>query len=1755
MPKSLKEKLKLNIQSDQHSRQSAKNPSIFTVASGEYVNPDIYVEGTGMRINLENIFSRLENGGKTLIKGDAGVGKSSAISRMALLWTLEEKNFEQIDYLFKINLELLLDPRWSSTSAYPTYIEENPVACLVHYSLENNVKVSTSLDQNYITIKEIVDILDNSDQTGTLLLVDGYDKIAHLMGSPSIKSNINSILSFPNVIMTARDGTVIPLISGSFDNHLVLKGLSREAIELFIKRHFEVKFEALKGAVDSFFSKEENSNKSVKDLINQLSPSLSNKYNYLIGNELNRIFEENLDIGNEDQIMRIIDNHYKSVMTAIIEFVNHNQIVQELLYTPMHAIMICEIYSDVDYQGRLSSALTLDELYKELMNKIGKNFVGGVSIYESYDNLKEFKILKQLAYHGLTNETFSGKEIAKIAEQNGSNIDKLFSLGLLKIVGSSIEEKVFKHSTKKIITDHSDSLVDKKFAFVHPSILAYLAAAASKDFLMLERGSPLAKEAAEFIAYHRDEVHYHMFLKFLAGMVSSKDSNQIAITRFWEAVSCDLHETISTGVSRLVELWMNLLPQSILNDKFDQRIPNLEKIVGIIDGIVIANFVQWAKVIESSGYLSDKILLFIEKQINSCRKERLPIGEAIDIDSINVGIECAKINPKLKAVIEVISSISNETVNIKMFKLLLSNLSALEEREIVESSIIAMLKLLMKNKIPKDEIEILQSKLELYLEDYGLASIARKALKIINQYNEGIVINESIFEMDTSISGGISGSSPSRRDHLIREDASINKWLHLSLKDFIQEIKKEQEDIKVGKYIKLLIDNLSTNDFWVQDSWENRMESILEIIGYASDITETYTFPQLKKLLVTSKQALQTHVNLVNDHSHYQWLCDNFYTLQDLAKSEYKIVMEYLFYQALSDNRISDEEKTFISKCISDLGFSITIKPHKVTNGEITCFIQYNGITYELTGNENSSQMDAIIEVAVNNENQFAELENSGVGIRKSSISLKSYSIVKKLESPEEEMMELSPDKALVSFLYLSDHNKAFPKNALILIETAHDHFGRYVVGVISVIDEKIIVDNYKKHPDDIDTIFRISILGSMKYEGNPKSKTRYFSNSFEIDLDSVDDIISKIEDYNLLISKAAQGTSKFSLTSAINAISRDKTQENPIITKIKILYNLICGFSDNVTGNWEVDLYSGNFAMHDKDIIQAIDASHLDSNQIDIKESAERSRRNEEYIKSFESKINIPLLSKIIEREALSDHSRREMELIKANPYKKAVYEETVIKINAFYVAVNAIYSEMVKNQDRGISGMTGDLLIKFSPHIPLGFVVGFIGEIFGAIDDIAANARINNFVHFAINGEEMSVISDKIARKIVSRDLGKISQRKKDLVINTLKAAGKMAQEGAAALIVQACNKFKEYVEEKMADSQEEKEDAERKLGEDHAEIISSIIVEEIFTKGYAPKLTRGDIRSKWAKLISNEREFKASVIAYKVSKALTLSIGLEDGPYEEIVNGAEDIQHNANAPAKKKGHCTIMCIHEVIYKDPEVQKAWERGDISVLRLKPINYFLEEGKGKEFLDKIESLYGVKALNNMIETGQDKEAVKLIMLEVESRGAEAVADVFYGATTQTTIKDFAEIIKYEEGNSGLYQYLWNALSDNRLSKAAIQTMKYINYVYDVLEKMLNEAMEGNKVTITMTLLESLLIFAESGQSIMMGRRPASNPFPGDDDNNGGPSGGSSGAGVFFPANDEGAEEQSVPFLIYGDLKLNNTILVELFGNDGLMDR
>ena len=149
---------------------------------------------------------------------------------------------------------------------------------------------------------------------------------------------------------------------------------------------FNDQSEAIIKAIEGFFQDDRHVQKDITSFISSLG---NNPLHY----EVSKIFREHSEISSKDDMIFATNAYYRSIQAmhdvgeiksfigayyqvtakAIIDFARQNQIVQELLRSPMHATMICEVCSVANVQQRLSDALTLDELYRELMIKYNKS--------------------------------------------------------------------------------------------------------------------------------------------------------------------------------------------------------------------------------------------------------------------------------------------------------------------------------------------------------------------------------------------------------------------------------------------------------------------------------------------------------------------------------------------------------------------------------------------------------------------------------------------------------------------------------------------------------------------------------------------------------------------------------------------------------------------------------------------------------------------------------------------------------------------------------------------------------------------------------------------------------------------------------------------------------------------------------------------------------------------------------------------------------------------------------------------------------------------------------------------------------------------------------------------------------------------------------------------------------------------------------------------------------------------------------------
>jgi tetratricopeptide (TPR) repeat protein len=179
--------------------------------------------------------------------------------------------------------------------------------------------------------------------------------------------------------------------------------------------------------------------------------------------------------------------------------------------------------------------------------------------------------------------------------------------------------------------------------------------------------------------------------------------------------------------------------------------------------------------------------------------------------------------------------------------------------------------------------------------------------------------------------------------------------------------------------------------------------------------------------------------------------------------------------------------------------------------------------------------------------------------------------------------------------------------------------------------------------------------------------------------------------------------------------------------------------------------------------------------------------------------------------------------------------------------------------------------------------------------------------------------------------------------------------------------------------------------------------------------------------------------------------------------------------------------------------------------------NIFLQSNEGRMVLISALQLYGLRAFGEMVELGEDEEVANTILDQVQEQGIVTILDAFFEDTTETAISKFETIIIVEDNRNqvGLYQYFWDALSNNYLTRSAQNLIQEVNYLYTQVQSLIEEGQDyGNKFLILSSSLEFLLDFAESGQKLPIFRPPYHPDDHGDHGDHGG-SGGSGGGSYF----------------------------------------
>ena len=248
-----------------------------------------------------------------------------------------------------------------------------------------------------------------------------------------------------------------------------------------------------------------------------------------------------------------------------------------------------------------------------------------------------------------------------------------------------------------------------------------------------------------------------------------------------------------------------------------------------------------------------------------------------------------------------------------------------------------------------------------------------------------------------------------------------------------------------------------------------------------------------------------------------------------------------------------------------------------------------------------------------------------------------------------------------------------------------------------------------------------------------------------------------------------------------------------------------------------------------------------------------------------------------------------------------------------------------------------------------------------------------------------------------------------------------------------------------------------------------------------------------------------------------------------YENVLldpeNSASQITDN-NLMIQKLSN-QVITINKMIVAEGVLEEDSNPQVTSIKESGSNNIFLQSNEGRNILDTTLEIYGLRAFGEMVELGEDEEVANTILDQVQEQGIVTILDAFFEATTKTAISKFETIIIVENNRNqvGLYQYFWDALSNNYLTKSAQNLIEEVNYLYTQVQRLIEEGQDyGNKFLILSSSLEFLLDFAESGQKLPIFRPPYHPDDHGDHRGSGGSGGGSYFEGGGNNMNNDGGD-------------------------------
>lgn len=175
--------------------------------------------------------SSVATGYRVLMTGIPGVGKSTMLKHWCSEWSNNNLWRGKFDYVFNVKLKLISGD-WKFP--YGEHFDLYPLQCFLHHCL---VDEAGGVAATGISVEEILAI---EDLDKMLLLLDGYDEIAHLASDRSMLEFqiLRDVFKYKNVLTTARPNSVDKQTERFFDRKTENIGIDNPSVHQYVQRRF-----------------------------------------------------------------------------------------------------------------------------------------------------------------------------------------------------------------------------------------------------------------------------------------------------------------------------------------------------------------------------------------------------------------------------------------------------------------------------------------------------------------------------------------------------------------------------------------------------------------------------------------------------------------------------------------------------------------------------------------------------------------------------------------------------------------------------------------------------------------------------------------------------------------------------------------------------------------------------------------------------------------------------------------------------------------------------------------------------------------------------------------------------------------------------------------------------------------------------------------------------------------------------------------------------------------------------------------------------------------------------------------------------------------------------------------------------------------------------------------------------------------------------------------------------------------------------